>query len=219
MYPSFTTDAVLLSDFARVRNTDKVADFGTGTGIIALLMYGRYKADITGFEIQDGLCDMANRSFAMNGLSDRLRAENMDYTEAYRAYNGFFNAVVCNPPYFENGCGINPENTSRAQTRTQLSCGISDTLAAANRVLKSGGRFFVCYPAVQLTDLLFELRRNALEPKRIRFVRAAKQKMPYLVMTEARKDGGRSLIFENDLVLSCDDGSETEEVKRIYHRA
>ena len=36
-------DAVLLSDFAQARKNDAVADFGTGTGILPLLLWGRGK--------------------------------------------------------------------------------------------------------------------------------------------------------------------------------
>ena len=37
----FGMDSVLLADFAQVRPTDHVADFGTGTGILPLLLIGR----------------------------------------------------------------------------------------------------------------------------------------------------------------------------------
>ena len=40
----FGMDAVLLADFARVEERDRCADFGTGTGILPLLLAGR-KAD------------------------------------------------------------------------------------------------------------------------------------------------------------------------------
>ena len=39
----FGMDAVLLADFARVAPGDHVADFGTGTGILPLLLFGRGK--------------------------------------------------------------------------------------------------------------------------------------------------------------------------------
>ena len=37
----FGMDAVLLADFARAEARDRIADFGTGTGIIPLLLAGR----------------------------------------------------------------------------------------------------------------------------------------------------------------------------------
>ena len=216
--PAFTTDAVLLSDFARVKRNELTADLGTGTGIIALLMHGRYGMSAIGFELQEELCDMANRSFALNGLSDVLTAENMDYTQAYVKYNGVFSAAVCNPPYFPKDSGHIAPQHERAVTRSQLICGIEDVLHSAARLLKSGGKLFLCYPATALAELIFYMKKYSLEPKRMRFVRSRTDKAPYLVLTEARKDGGKGIIYEPDLIILNESGDETAEIKRIYHR-
>ena len=214
--PSFTTDAVLLSDFARVKKTDNAADLGTGTGILPLLMHGRYGMKMTAFELQPKLCDMARRSFLLNGLDEILTAVNMDCREAYREYNGVFSAIVCNPPYFSGG--LNSCNFERSLTRSQVDADLNDFLTAAKRLLKSGGRFYCCYPAKQLTELLYFMRANALEPKCLRFVKSTPSNPPYLVLVEARKDGGHELSFMPDLVICDENGNETDEIRKIYHR-
>ena len=214
--PSFTTDAVLLSDFAHMKRSDNAADLGTGTGILPLLTYGRYGMKMTAFELQPALCDMASRSFALNGLNDRLCAVCMDVRDAYREYNGAFSAVVCNPPYFADG--LTSDDTARAFTRSQVDASLGDFCVAAKRILKSGGTFFCCYPAKKLTELIFSLRSEGLEPKRMRLVRSTPEKMPYLALIEAKKDGGAELIIEKDLIICDGDGRETDEIKRIYHR-
>lgn len=214
--PSFTTDAVLLSDFAHMKTTDEAVDIGTGTGILPLLMYGRYGMKMMGIEVQSGLCDMAGRSFALNGLSDSLTAVNMDCREAYRTYNGAFSSAVCNPPYFSSG--KSSKVTERALTRSQVDATLDDFFTAARRILRSGGTFYCCYPAKQLTDAVYYLRKNALEPKSMRFVRSKPDKLPYLVLIEARKDGGAELKVMSDLIITDSSGAETDEVRRIYHR-
>ena len=56
----FGMDAVLLADFARIRRQDRVADFGTGTGILPLLLIGRDKGShFDAFELQSGMAEMA----------------------------------------------------------------------------------------------------------------------------------------------------------------
>ena len=70
----FGVDAVLLADFARVKKKERVVDLGTGTGIIPLLIYGRYEPkEIIGVEIQQRVADMASRSMELNNLQDRIR--------------------------------------------------------------------------------------------------------------------------------------------------
>jgi tRNA1Val (adenine37-N6)-methyltransferase len=70
----FGIDAVLLSSFAVIKNKDKVADLGTGTGIIPLLVYGKFAPrEIVGVEIQKEVAEMAQRSVDMNGLGDIIK--------------------------------------------------------------------------------------------------------------------------------------------------
>ena len=65
----FGMDAVLLSDFAKVKEGDKVLDFCTGTGIIPILMEAKTKAaHFTALEIQEDSAEMARRSVSLNDL-------------------------------------------------------------------------------------------------------------------------------------------------------
>ena len=58
----FGMDAVLLADFARVEARDRVADFGTGTGILPLLLAGRGRGThIDALAIRPDMADMARQ--------------------------------------------------------------------------------------------------------------------------------------------------------------
>ena len=97
-------DAVLLADFVRMGHRDLVADFGTGTGILPLLLYGRGKGkSFDAFEIQEDMADMASRSMKLNGLSDVIRVHCMDVEEAHlllgyglmdAVFFGLFNTIA-----------------------------------------------------------------------------------------------------------------------------
>lgn len=66
----FGIDAVLLSDFTKVKEGAKVVELGTGTGIIPILLSAKTKAShISAFEVQETMAEMAMRSVEMNGLS------------------------------------------------------------------------------------------------------------------------------------------------------
>lgn len=69
----FGMDAVLLSAFARVKKNEKALDFGTGTGILPILLEAKYPGlHYTGLEIQEESADMARRSVSYNGLEERI---------------------------------------------------------------------------------------------------------------------------------------------------
>ncbi|HOO11676.1 MAG TPA: 50S ribosomal protein L11 methyltransferase, partial [Bacillota bacterium] len=68
----FGIDAVMLANFATVKKGDTVVDFGTGTGIIPIILAGKTEAlKIIGIEIQGDMAEMAQRSIVMNGLGGR----------------------------------------------------------------------------------------------------------------------------------------------------
>lgn len=79
----FGMDAVLLSDFAQVKNGGRVLDLGTGTGILPILMEAKTKAvHLTGLEIQPEMAEMAARSVKLNHLEDKIEIVEGDIKEA-----------------------------------------------------------------------------------------------------------------------------------------
>ena len=58
----FGMDAVLLSSFADVKAGERAIDFGTGTGVIPILLEAKTDGeDFVGLEIQEESVDMAKR--------------------------------------------------------------------------------------------------------------------------------------------------------------
>ncbi|MBO7385522.1 MAG: methyltransferase, partial [Clostridia bacterium] len=108
----FGTDAVLLSDFALIRRRERVADFGTGTGVIALLIAARHPdVRLDAIELQPDMADMARRSVEMNGLQDRITMHEGDLRDAPKMLGcGRLDAVICNPPYNDPGRSLPPED-------------------------------------------------------------------------------------------------------------
>ena len=69
----FGIDAVLLSDYARVKKKSKGIDLCSGTGIIPILMEGKYPlAHVEGLEYQEEFAKMAERSVKMNGQEEKV---------------------------------------------------------------------------------------------------------------------------------------------------
>ena len=79
----FGMDAVLLADFTRTRPRERIADLGTGTGILPLLLsHQQPDTQFEAIELQPGMAEMAGRSVELNGLSSRIRVHAMDLRNA-----------------------------------------------------------------------------------------------------------------------------------------
>lgn len=216
----FGTDSVLLAGFVNVHSKERVIDLGTGTGVIAILVEGRTGAKVTGLELQGEQCSMAKRSVELNGQSiDIVEA---DMREAHSIFGcGSFDAAVCNPPYYPTSYGKlskKGEGGYEGAATHELYCTAADVAKSAAKLLKYGGKFFMCCPAARLSEAFVELTKNRLEPKRLRLVAANADKAPYLALIEAKKGAACGLTVEKQLTICNRDGSYTDEVNAIYHR-
>jgi len=70
----FTSDAVALSNFAKVKPNDRVVDLCSGSGVIGILIQTKTDCkDITLVEIQEYLADMSRRSVEYNKQDKFIR--------------------------------------------------------------------------------------------------------------------------------------------------
>ena len=229
----FGMDAVLLSGFANVKKNETAIDLGTGTGIIPILLSAKTEGKhFIGVEIQPEVADMAERSVIINNISDKIEilvgdikaiansrqdaAGRMTETKtAYLDY-GTFDVVTCNPPYMKASHGLqNPEDT-KAISRHEVLCTLSDVCTAAGRLLRSGGRFYMVHRPLRLPEIITELKKNHLEPKRMKFVHPFIDKEANMVLIEAVKGAGAECRIEKPIIVYEAPGKYTEEIYTIY---
>jgi len=216
----FSIDALLLAAFVEPRKGERVAELGTGSGVIALIIARFFPVrEVIGIEVQASLLDRAGRNIRLNGLADRVRLVRGDIKRIRRlAEGGGFDLVIFNPPFRSAREGrINPD-PEKAVARHQLRAGLREFLDAAFFLLRNSGRLDFIYPAAKLAELIFELRRRRLEIKRLRLVHSRKSSPGVLALVEARKGAGMELEILPPLYLFQNRGNKyTREVREIIN--
>lgn len=214
----FGMDAVLLSGFAEVKRGETVLDLGTGTGILPLLLSAKTEAGhLTGLEIQPESADMAERSVRLNGLSDKIDIVTGDIKNAPSLFGkSGFDVVVSNPPYMTGGHGIVNPADAKAIARHELLCTFSDVAVTASEVLRPGGRFYLVHRPFRLAEILTELVRVGLEPKRLRLVYPYADREPDMVLIACVRGGKSRLRVEKPLIIWESRGIYSEEVRNLY---
>ena len=215
----FGMDAVLLADFARVEERDRIADFGTGTGILPLLLAGRGRGvHFDALEIQADMADMAKRSVALNGLTERIAVQHCPVESADSVIlPGSLDVIVCNPPYGVPGTTLHNPAEALSTARHQSEAGLTDWFRMAYKLLRGKGRFHMVYPAPRMLEAMTALSKARLEPKRFRLIYPYADKPANLVLIEAMKDAKPMLHPEPPLIVYEKEGCMTAELKRIYH--
>lgn len=214
----FGMDSVLLKDFVRIKPGECVADLGTGSAVLPILLSRNEKtARFHAFEWQPEIADMANRSVQYNRLEGRIAVHCVDLRQADQIIGkASVHVVVCNPPYGKKDNILESPNETRRLSRQETSCAIDEILCAGASILKNLGRLYMVFPSHRILELFDCMRRYRLEPKRLRMVCGKASKAPYLLLAEGVKNARPMLHWQPPLIVYHEDGTETEELKRIY---
>lgn len=214
----FSTDSVLLANFGKAKQNDVYVDLCSGSSVIAMLFLCKNNIK-KGYavEIQERLANMAERSIKLNNLQDRLSVLNEDLENVHKTL-GFesVDVITVNPPY--NEVGETSDNDEIAIATHEIKTNLSKIVEASAKLLKFGGKIFMVHRSDRLASIMFELKKNKLEPKVLRIVYPKKNKAPNLVLIEAKKGAKAGLLIKEPLILNNDDGTETDELKEIYCR-
>ena len=214
-------DSMLLADFAVAHGgrPHRAADLGCGCGTLAILLAQRLPGTVfTGVERRAALAARAQALAARNGLEERLEILCGDLREPALLPAGAFDLVVMNPPYFQEGRGASAADTDRDDARRENHGTLEQWLRAAGRLLRNGGRLFLCQRAERLPEVLAGLEENRVAPKWLRCVHHAPGYPARLILAGGQKQAGAGLVLEAPLYRKTPEGEDSPELRRLYHR-
>jgi tRNA1Val (adenine37-N6)-methyltransferase len=210
----FSLDPLLLAHFMTCRRGEKIADLGSGNGVIALILaYLHSSLSITGVEIQSDMVDRARRNIRMNGLQKRVKINQADVRHIEEILSPeSVAAVACNPPYRRAASGRISPNAERKIARHEITATLGDFLRAGAYLLPARGRMALVYPVLRQVDLLESMRDANLEPKRLQNVHSFADARASLVLVEGVKGGKSGIEILPPLIVYKKGNGYTAEV-------
>ena len=215
-------DAVLLSDFARVKKGEQALDLGTGTGIIPILLKAKTQGEhFTGLEIQEQSAEMAGRSVVYNHLEDAITIRTGDIKEATAIFGRASFSVVTLPVilllYMHGNHGLtNSIPCQSAIARHEVLCTLEDVISQTAQLLKPRGRFYMVHRPFRLAEIMGLMMQYKLEPKRMRLVYPYVDREPNMVLIEGLLGGNSRITVEKPLIVYEKPGVYTQEIREIY---
>lgn len=212
-------DSMLLSDFAAPPARAHVIDLGCGNGALGILLCARHEnIHVTGLELQPEVAALAQENVTYNHLEQRMQIITGDLKQCKALFpTGAFNYVICNPPYFATDSGYAAKGKNRHTARQEMGCSAADAVQAAAYLVKYGGRVAFVYRPERMCELITDMKKYQLEPKRMRFVHQHASAVPSAVMIEARRGSAPGVQVMPPLLVRNEAGAYTEEYRRIYH--
>ena len=214
---NFSLDTVLLANFCTTtKDVKKIVDFGTNNAAIPLILSRRTNKPIIGVEIQKEAVELAKKNITLNNLDDQIEIVHSDIKE-------FVNdsikvgLVVCNPPFFkvDEDSNLN-DNEFLTIARHEIKINLEEIIKSAAKILDNRGKFAMVHRPQRMIEILNLMQKYDIEPKRIKFVYPKYNKESHILLVEGIYKGKKGLKIEPPLYAHNDDGSYSDEVKKMF---
>lgn len=200
----FGCDSAILAWFTKSKKNWKIADVGSGSGVISALISKIYGSHVTAFELQEEMFTCLNKTVELSNISHLVKTVHADI-RTLKKENEFFDAVVCNPPYRNINTGKTALTDVENKARFTITMNIEDLAVFSKKFLKHGGKLFFSYDADLLIDALYTCKKHSLEPKRILSMHKNISSKAKIVFVECSLSGGTELKIEPPLFQQGND--------------
>lgn len=216
----FTSDSAILANFVKAKKSDLVCEIGTGTGVISILLSKKQNPKkIVGFEIQESAANLAKRNVLLNNLENQIEIVNapiQEFSKFVKAES--FDIVVSNPPYTKiSKSGFVSKSEEEAISKHEVCLNLAELTNCAKKLLRFGGKFYVVYDAKRSAELIFKLKQNNLEPKKMFFTSPSEKSKPVLVLIEAVKGGKEGIEVFPTLITNDENGNYLFSIQKLYN--
>ena len=204
-YYTFTSDSVILANFVRLKERDVCVEIGAGCGVISILLSAKNSfKKITAFELQPEMAQLADKNVKLNNLEEKIEIINENIVNFNKFIsNNSIDCVFSNPPYMLSR-GKNT-NSIRDKARHDNTLPIDLLCRETSKMLKAGGRFYLVYTANRSAELIYNLVKHSLEPKRMFYTQNGRGEVK-LIVIEAVKNGKHEVKVLPELVTNDANG-------------
>lgn len=212
----FSIDSILLAEFVdNVDNYASILDLCTGNAAVSLILSYYYQNNISSFEIQKNIYELALESVKINGKYSQIKLINDDIKNIKNYFPGNnFDVIVANPPYFKyNNNSIINENYEKAIARHEILLNLDELFSIVNFSLKDNGTFYLVHIPERLDEILCLCEKYKIKAKKIQFVYTKCDKIANIVLLKCIKGAKNSLIVNPPLFIN-----ECKSYKNIFRR-
>ncbi|MBQ8909298.1 MAG: methyltransferase [Clostridia bacterium] len=213
---TFTSDSVVLANFIKTKQNDFCVEIGSGCGVISILLSAKSKfKNCIAFELQRAMYELTEKNINLNQLQNKITPVNDDVDNFNKYFDaGSADVVFSNPPYMKDDVSHN-DNVVKDVARHDSTLKIDKLCSTASKMLRFGGKFYLVYTAERSAELICQLVKNNLQPKRMFFTENGRGRV-VLVVIEAVKGGKSGVQVLPQLTTNEKDGKYLEILQTKY---
>lgn len=211
------TDAVLLGAWVHTENATSILDVGTGTGVIAIMMAQKSKANIVALDIDSISVEQCKENVNNCPWSNRITVIHNSFQNFAATHNTRFDLIVSNPPYFERAYKSIEESRNQARHNDQFP--FEDLIIGAKKLLNDSGRLCLILPTKESIKFRNLASLNNLFLTRITHIKTTlyKEEKRQLLQFELQSKS----LLEDTLVIEQEErhcySSEYKELTKEFY--
>jgi len=204
------TDSILLGAWTKAKDEKRILDVGTGSGVIALMLAQKTKAQIDAIDIEYAAHIQAKENFFNSKWKPRLTSIHSSIQEFSPTKK--YDLIVSNPPYFPLPKSHISSNGNQARFTHLLS--FSDLAKHVIRLLNTKGRFFVILPIHEGAMFTNEAEKRKLYLNNYVWVKTTnRKKFPKRILMEF--SNSTSDIKDDSMIIIQADNKYTQAYKDL----
>ncbi len=180
------TDGVLLGAWTSVTNCKTILDVGTGTGLIALMLAQRSKAQIDAIDIEQDAFVQASENVAASPFYEQIKICHQSFDDFTLIPDHTYDLIVCNPPFFFKS--LNSPDNKRNIARHTEGFSYMDLIEKGKSLLNPKGRISLIIPFEQGKELVNFILNQQMSIIRQTDVYPTASSSPKRILVELSKD-------------------------------
>lgn len=207
-------DSVILGAWADIEKGQRLLDIGAGTGLLALMCAQRNsEAIVDAVEIDEAAWRQACHNIEIAPYKVRINCFHIsiqEYATEHR-YRGIYDAIISNPPYFEEN--VLPNEQARAQARHTIYLTYHEIFEMASWLMKPEGKLSLVFPAHIWRDIEYWSWQNRLYANRRLTIYHREEKEPKRMCADFTFR--RTKMKEERLVIESGSGEYSEQYREL----
>ena len=206
-----TTDACLFGAWcadeiqkAKIQNLN-LLDIGTGTGLLSLMVAQKNKIQIDAIEIDEEAAAQAGQNISSSPWTENIKIFNQDILNFNS--NHKYEAVISNPPFYENELASGQVKKDLAHHSLQLS--LVQLFSVIKNNLADEGRFFLLLPFKRENEIEDLLNKHQFYIHKKILVQQSTSHQPFRVMLSGSDQ--QSEIFTTTISIKDEKQQYTQE--------
>lgn len=207
------TDGVLLGAWIMpCKNTMRILDIGTGTGLLALMLAQKSAARIDAIDIDKSSIEQAKENFIHSPWPERLHAIHCSFQYFSHQALEKYDLIVSNPPYFSHSFKTS-EISRMAARHADESLSFDELIDGVKKLLAPHGRLYLILPLKEGEDFINRAEAGGLYLHHLTSVLTRKGKRPKRLLMSFQFLPAEKI--RDEIVIQDDDGNFSDPFRKL----